>query len=135
MLVPGDNYLPTLHFLASLDQPGSDGTHQFCDEQRCLVNQTNVSNYQTRHTKRDCKCEELLVDSDSVFGILKTGSFPLLRLKESQNLDGISIDVVPSDGASQYVALSHVWLMVWVMLAATLYLVVNCPFLKVSSQN
>lgn len=109
MLVPGNNYLQTLHFLASLDQPGSDGIHQFCDEQRCLVNQTNVSNYQTRHTKRDCKCEELLVDSDSVFGILKTGSFPLLRLKESQNLDGISIDVVPSDGASQYVALSHVW--------------------------
>ena len=57
----------------------------------------------------DCTCEGLTIDSKTLFKILLGGSLPLLRIHQHQSLTQIVVDIVPSNDASRYVALSHVW--------------------------
>ena len=109
ILSTGHKSIQALHFIGSLRQSGSDLDHLSCDKRQCNAYQSNLNTYQTQHTKRDCSCEDLAVDPQKLFAILKKGSLPLLRLKGDHDVNTISIEVVPSDSASQYLALSHVW--------------------------
>jgi hypothetical protein len=109
ILYIGRNSIQSLHFIGSLRQSGSNLDHLSCDRRQCHAYQNHLDTYQTQHTKRDCSCEELVVDSQKLFTILKMGLLPLLRLKGDHDVGTISIEVVPSNSASQYLALSHVW--------------------------
>ncbi|KAL2039153.1 hypothetical protein N7G274_008202 [Stereocaulon virgatum] len=109
ILSTGHRSIQALHFIGSLRQSGSTLDHLPCDKQQCYAYQNNLNTYQTQHTKRDCSCEDLAVDQQKLFAILKMGSLPLLRLKGDHDIGTISIEVVPSDSASKYLALSHVW--------------------------
>ena len=101
--------IQTLHFLASVSHAESVESHQQCDDQHCKAYQTELGKYEARHLNEDCKCEELTIDQKSLFAILIEGSLPLLRIHQHQSLNQISVDIVPSNDASRYVALSHVW--------------------------
>ena len=81
--------------------------HASCDANKC---QAGVTLGQvTRHVHDSCGCKYLYVDEDKLADCLKKGCLPLLRLKEEDNPDKISIEVVASTDSTSYVALSHVW--------------------------
>lgn len=101
-------YLQTMHFLTFLGQPASDGFHRRCSNDRCLAYQNELATYQTKHLT-GCNCEYISIDTKRLTEILESGSLPLLRIQESHTLNGLSIELVPSQSTTRYIALSHVW--------------------------
>lgn len=101
--------LQTLHFLACIDKTDAEQSHQGCDTQQCMVYQNDLGTYQTQHVSKECYCEELSVDSEALYNILRTEALPLIRVRPSQSLGELSVDIVASRPTSRYVALSHVW--------------------------
>lgn len=101
--------LQTLHFFACFDKTDAKQSHRGCDMQQCRVYQNDLSNYQTQHVSKECDCKELSVDPEALYRILRTKALPLIRVRPSQSLGELSVDIVASRPKSRYVALSHVW--------------------------
>ena len=101
--------LQTRHFLACIDKRDAGQNHQICDTQQCMVYHNALGAYQTKHVSKDCDCQELSVDPDDLYTILRTKALPLLRVRRGQTLGEVSVDIVASRPTSRYVALSHVW--------------------------
>ena len=101
--------LQTLHFIANLDKTDAGQNHQACNTQQCMIYQNNLGTYRTQHVNKDCHCPELFIDQEALHDILRTKALPLIRVRPSQNLEALSIDVVASQPTSRFVALSHVW--------------------------
>lgn len=101
--------LQTLHFLACLDKNNSEHSHERCDMQQCTAYQNDLDKYRTQHVSKDCDCVELSIDPEALYNILRTRSLPLIRVRTSQTLEDLSVDIVASRPTSRYVALSHVW--------------------------
>lgn len=76
---------------------------------QCTAYQNDPLNYQTQHKNAGCTCEELLIDQDVTTKILESGSLPLIHINKHNTLAELSVDIVASNSASIYVALSHVW--------------------------
>ena len=100
--------LSTLRFLTLLGQPADDGLHERCNSDRCLAYQNDLASYQTKHIT-GCNCEQFLIDTKYLTEILETGSLPLLRIQTGNVLSELSVEIVPSQSTSCYIALSHVW--------------------------
>ena len=102
--------LQTLHFLSCLDKSiNSEHSHERCDTQQCTAYQNDLDKYRTQHVSKDCDCLELSIDPEALYNILRTRSLPLIRVRTSQTLGELSVDIVASRPTSRYVALSHVW--------------------------
>lgn len=101
--------LQTLHFLAYLDKTDAEQSHHECDAQQCMLYQIDLGKYRTRHVGKDCNCVELSINSETLYKILRSKVLPLIRVRQSQTLGELSVDIVPSQPTSRYVALSHVW--------------------------
>ena len=101
--------LQTLHFLACLDKSNGEHSHERCGMQQCTAYQNDLDKYRTQHVSKDCDCVELAIDPEALYAILKTGSLPLIRVRTSQTLEELSLDIIASRPTSRYVALSHVW--------------------------
>ena len=103
------NISKALHFFACIRQPGPTRLHADCDKQTCAALQNNLKKYKTRHRKSECNCDELSIDAKRVDEILRDGALPLLHIVEGESLPDLSIEVVPSQSNSVWVAISHVW--------------------------
>ena len=103
-----DTYLQTLHFLTLLGQPACDELHRRCNNDRCLAYQNDLPTYRTKHIT-GCNCEHFTIDTKRLTEILESGSLPLLRIQKGHTLNELSIELVPSQSQSPYIALSHVW--------------------------
>lgn len=101
--------LQTLHFLSCLDKTNSEHSHERCDTLQCVAYQNDLDRYRTKHVSKDCTCLELAIDPEALYNILRTKSLPLIRVRLSQTLGELSVDIVASRPTSRYVALSHVW--------------------------
>ena len=101
--------LQTLHFIANLDKTDAGQNHQACDTQQCMIYQNNLGTYRTQHVNKNCDCPESFIDQEALYTILRTKALPLIRVRPSQTLEALSVDVVASKPTSRYVALSHVW--------------------------
>ena len=101
--------LQTRHFLACIDKRDAEQDHQKCNTQQCMVYQNDLGAYQTRHVRKGCDCEELCIDPEVLFNILRKEALPLIRMRHGQTLGELSVDIVASRPESRYVALSHVW--------------------------
>ena len=101
--------LQTRHFLACLEKTDTERNHQECDTKQCIVYQNDLRAYQTKHISRECDCEELCIEPETLYSILKTKALPLIRVRRGQTLEKLSINIVASRPESRYVALSHVW--------------------------
>ena len=101
--------LQTLHFIANLDKTDAGQNHQACDTQQCMIYQNDLGTYRTQHVNKNCHCPELVIDQEALYAILRTKALPLIRVRPSQTLEELSVDVVASQPTSRYVALSHVW--------------------------
>lgn len=99
--------LQTLHFYASMKAPALAGRHNMCDDLKCVAYQTNLTNYKPRHVNEECQCEEFYMSS--LNAVLSTGAIALLRIREAERLDELTVDIVASEPDSCYLALSHVW--------------------------
>ena len=112
LLKTRDLKLQTLYFLGGFSQSSDGKTHQRCGKDRCLAHQVDLDEYQLQHTKQDCDCGgELSIDPLLLRDVLlkSPNSLPLLRINSSCETDELSIEIVPSEENTQYVALSHVW--------------------------
>ena len=101
--------LQTLHFLARIDKKDKKLSHHGCDPQQCMIYQIDLKNYQTRHVSKGCDCEDLSIDPEDLHNVLNTNALPLIRVRPSQTLAELSVEVIASRPTSRYVALSHVW--------------------------
>ena len=101
--------LQTLHFIANLDKTDAGQNHQACDTQQCMIYQNNLGTYRTQHINKNCDCPELVIDQEALYTILRTRALPLIRVRPSETLEALAVDVVASQPSSRYVALSHVW--------------------------
>ena len=99
--------LQTLHFYASMKAPALAGRHNMCDDLKCVAYQTIFTNYKPQHVNEECQCEEFYMSS--LNGVLSTGAIALLRIREAERLDELTVDIVASEPDSCYLALSHVW--------------------------
>ena len=98
-----------LAFVASCFQDDTDRLqHDSCDEIICRAG--NSRGPIPHHVSDSCKCHFIHVDEAALVDCLeRENCLPLLRLKETQDSDGISVEVVESTKDTRYVALSHVW--------------------------
>lgn len=101
--------LQSLHFFASMQGSISAGCHGLCNKWMCVAHQTDLEHYATQHVSQDCGCNDLHVDTSSLNTVLTSGSFPLLRIREAEILDELTVDIVASQPDTCYLALSHVW--------------------------
>ena len=111
LLQTGGLKLQTLYFLGGFSQSSDSRTHQHCTKDRCLAYQVDLDEYQLQHTKQNCDCGgELSVDPWLLRDVLLRSpkSLPLLRINGSLENE-LSIEIVPSEENTLYVALSHVW--------------------------
>ena len=109
ILCEGAFSIQSLYYFTGLRQPESPSRHRSCSKQKCVAHQNNLEKYTTQHCIGDCKCEELSIDDGAVEDILLKGQIPLLRIIPGQSLVDLSLEIIPSQTGSQYVALSHVW--------------------------
>lgn len=109
ILCQGALFIQSLYYFTALRQPESPSRHQSCFKQKCVAYQNNLEKYTTQHSSSVCKCEELSVDDGAVEDVLLKGQIPLLRIIPGQSLSDLSLEIIPSQTGSQYVALSHVW--------------------------
>ena len=109
LVLDSTSSLQTRHFLACLDKRDAERKHQGCDTQQCMVYQNDLDTYQTQHVSEGCDCEELSVNSEALFNILRRKALPLIRVRQGQTLGELSINIVASRPTSRYVAISHVW--------------------------
>ena len=108
VIFDGSLCLQTVHFLTFLGSPTSDRLHQKCNNNQCLAYQNDLAKFQTRHLD-GCNCEHLSIDTTRLAEILEGGSLPLIRIRRGHTLDELSVELVPSQATSPYIALSHVW--------------------------
>ena len=104
--------MQALVFLQGFGQSSDSRTHQRCAKDRCLAYQVDLDEYQLPHTKQGCDCGgELSVHPSLLRDVLLRGpnSLPLLRINGSWETNELSIEIVPSEENTHYVALSHVW--------------------------
>lgn len=101
--------LQSLYFFASMRQTVLSGRHEVCDNQKCTAYQTDLENYTTQHVFKECRCRELGVDMSILNAVLTGGALPLLRIREAETLDELTVDIVAARPDSCYLALSHVW--------------------------
>lgn len=109
ILCQGALFIQSLYYFTALRQPESPSRHQSCSKQKCVAYQNNLERYTTQHCMNDCKCEELSIDNGAVEDTLLKGQIPLLRIIPGQSLADLSLEIIPYQTGSQYVALSHVW--------------------------
>lgn len=113
LLETGNLKLQALFFLRGFSQSSDSRTHQRCAKDRCLAYQVDLDEYQLQHTKQKCDCGgELSIDPSLLHDVLLKSpkSLPLLRINGSSETDKLlSIEIVPSEENTKYVALSHVW--------------------------
>ena len=109
ILCQGAFSIQFLYYFTALRQPESPSRHQTCSKQKCTAYQNNLEKYTTQHCSSDCNCEDLSVNIGAVEDILLEDQIPLLRVIPGQSLAELSLDIIPSQPGSQYVALSHVW--------------------------
>lgn len=98
-----------LAFVASCFQDDTDRSqHASCDEICCRAG--NSAGDLPHHVNDSCKCQPIHVDEAELVACLeKENCLPLLRLREEQDSDEITVEVVESTKDTRYVALSHVW--------------------------
>ncbi len=101
--------LQSLYFYTSMQDSASAGRHEFCDNLKCVAYQTNLKNYVAQHVTTQCRCKELCVDTSSLNAVLRTGALPLLRIREAETLDELTVEITTSQQDSSYLALSHIW--------------------------
>ena len=101
--------LQSLHFFASMQESIPAGRHGLCDNQKCVAYQTDLKDYTTQHVIKECRCKDLYVDMSSLDAGLTAGEFPLLRIREAETLDELTVEIVASQPDTCYLALSHVW--------------------------
>lgn len=101
--------LQTLHFLSRMRKLESPQRHQWCSKERCEAYQNNLRQYQAVHRTANCSCNDYVIDSQAVIGILEKGAIPLLRIRNSDPIDDLSVEVVECQTDYTYIALSHTW--------------------------
>ena len=101
--------LQSLYFFASMEDSISAGNHRLCENQKCVSYQTDLKDYATRHVIKQCRCEELYIDLSGLNAILTSGGLPLLRIHEAEMLGELTVEIVPYQISTCYLALSHVW--------------------------
>lgn len=92
-----------------LDRAGYRATdHTACaDAPRCIANNVNMQQYQTKHTTQHCGCSFIGVDYDQVIQIIQDGGVPLIPVQEEAGR--MYLKVEPRTLQSRYTAISHVW--------------------------
>ena len=101
--------LQSLHFFASMQESISAGRHGRCNNQKCLAYQTDFEDYAPQHVTANCRCKDVCVDMSSLHTVLTFGALPLLRIREAETLDELTVELVASRPNTCYLALSHVW--------------------------
>lgn len=86
--------------------------HSQCVERECTANFIDENIYSTKHAGPDCRCEFIPSTSSSASAILAQGKIPLISLWAGTSENGEAIlrmELIPSRGGQDYVAISHVW--------------------------
>lgn len=109
IMMPAPTSLQSSYFFASMQNSILTGRHGMCNHRKCVAYQTDLENYATQHVIMDCKCRDLYVDMSSLNAVLTAGGLPLLRIREAETLDQLSVEIVTSQSDTRYLALSHVW--------------------------
>ena len=99
----------SLHFFASMQDVNSAERHGLCKTKKCVAYQTDREDYKTQHATTQCRCNDLNINSSDLDAVLATGALPLLRIREAERLEELTIEIVAAQPDSKYLALSHVW--------------------------
>lgn len=94
-----------LYYSSLLERPDLNVSHEVCTDARCHV----PSIQSPKHVVADCTCPLLTADQKLMCGILKAGSFPLIRMDAGESGDQPSLKVVQHKPFMRFIALSHVW--------------------------
>ena len=101
--------LQSLYFFVFMQDSISGERHGLCDNRKCVVHQTDLEHYTSQHVIRGCRCTDLHVDTSSLYAVVTTGGLPLLRIREAETLDELTVEIVVAEPDTCYLALSHVW--------------------------
>lgn len=93
--------------LARLHRLRFENHRQCLDQPCCIVYNTDMENYTTKHVTNDCTCSMVRVPYKKIIKMLRRGEVPLVSLYESG--DGLGLQVSKRRSATQYIAISHVW--------------------------
>lgn len=98
-----------LSYLSMLDRAGYRATdHTACaDAPRCIANNVNIQQYQTKHTTQHCGCSFIGVDYDQIIQIIQDGGVPLISVQKEAGRRYLKVE--PRTLQSRYTAMSHVW--------------------------
>ncbi len=93
-----------------------DQSHESCTTEKCVADNVQTGNYQTRHVSQECGCHHVAADPDANerrANLLQDGQIPIIRLGEGRS-GRTHIDIMTSSDIAtgvyrRYVAISHVW--------------------------
>ena len=108
LVLNGTNTIHAAYFMMHMAQSQVEG-HDKCNKYSCSAYQNDMEEYQSQHVHCDCDCNLLYIEPADLWNILSDDFIPLLRIKGGPVLSEVSVDVVSSKLAPNYLALSHVW--------------------------
>ncbi len=103
------NYSAAMNFfLAALPRPLQEDKHQKCTIHKCVANNVDEANYNTRHTQDQCNCQFAGPAAYKIRELIEDGEIPLVSLGTTPGGDP-EFEVVKAQPGVKYTAISHVW--------------------------
>lgn len=84
-----------------------DISHRNCSERACIAHNVNMSDYNTKHTTKECQCAHVHVDRDQLHSIISNGGIPIVSFKKVAGQTELELKKMTQK--TSYVAFSHVW--------------------------
>ena len=95
-------------YVLNMQKPNLGLDHSECNKEGCSHLQIDLSTYEPRHVLETCECSLIGPDPNKIAECLYSDSFPVLEIT-GQDLNDVTIDVLPNQDGLAYVAFSHVW--------------------------
>ena len=104
----GEHSVIGMYYASLLDIPRDGKDHRECKVRECRHTTVDEKNYTIQHTHPPPHCTLTVPDRDTIIQSLKSGSVPLLNIREADT-GAVEVDVIPYKDGIKYVAISHVW--------------------------
>ncbi|EXJ58384.1 hypothetical protein A1O7_05809 [Cladophialophora yegresii CBS 114405] len=96
-----------LYMISRVRRPDSQFQHSKACEVDCVVNKVDREAYRTTHVCQDSSCVNVTAQQAEILAILQAGHLPLVS--NSDYTERSTIELLDSQRAVAYVAISHVW--------------------------
>lgn len=98
-----------IYYLASFRRRPSTRGHEACENNdHCVANNLDTTDYQCRHVKEQCSCDFISTPSTELTKIIQRGQIPVVSFSRTASGE-LQQKIIRAEYSTKYTAISHVW--------------------------